>query len=102
MDRRNLTLIVKNILLEHPATRNSDDVLYVKVLEVVAPEALAEPADKFFLHRAGDEVPSIECVSRLRRKVQEEEEETRSERYTEMLRKRQEKSWKEWARGNAN
>lgn len=62
--------IVKEMLENHPFTRNSDSKLYVKVCEKIAPEAIGKP----FWYVLGNlkewNLPGFETVRRARQKLQ--------------------------------
>lgn len=73
---RNMTELVRTILEEIPETRSSDNLLYVEVLNRYTAETgkqtLMLPVWKFFLNLTEWGLPSIETVSRCRRKAQQE------------------------------
>ena len=84
--------LVKQILIEDEATRNSDTYLYLKVCETLNPSALSKP---FWMVLAGlkfYKLPPFETVRRSRQKIQrrcpelagtDEVEEARAELETE-------------------
>lgn len=64
--------IVKNILTDYPQTRNSDNALYIKVVEALNPQVNNRPFASVFLNLSELGLPCFETVSRTRRKLQEE------------------------------
>ena len=66
--------MVKQLLINEPDTRNSDNLLYRRVIETIATErgidANRIPVTAFFSYGASEGFPSLETVSRTRRKLQ--------------------------------
>lgn len=83
--------IVQKMLLEQPETRNSDGILYVKVIEYISNQTAAEqPFQKmtvegFFKAISTLPVPPFETVRRTRQKLQRENPELSS---TERIRRK--------------
>ncbi len=71
---RQTTKIVKEILIDDEYARNDDNYLYAKVLETLAPNMLKKPFWQVLNSISVNDLPSIETVSRCRRKVQEQNE----------------------------
>ncbi|MBQ0112387.1 MAG: hypothetical protein KBT03_04575 [Bacteroidales bacterium] len=71
--------MVKQILTECPATRNSDRFLYIEFLKRTTPNACTMPLEKVLLLQEEMQIPSIETVGRARRKMQERFEELRAD-----------------------
>lgn len=73
---RKLTGLVRIILEQMPETRSSDNLLYVEVLrrytEKTGKQTLMLPVWMFFTHMKEWKIPSIETVSRCRRRAQQE------------------------------
>lgn len=61
--------LVKDILLKNPKTRDSDEVLYLEMLRLKG--FYLNP--KVFVNYKNFKIPSFSSVSRIRRKVQEDE-----------------------------
>lgn len=70
------TDMVKSILIVEPKTRNCDNFLYIKFLEelgkVRGVDYLHTEALWLFNNMAALNIPTIETVSRCRRKIQQE------------------------------
>ena len=62
--------IVRDVLEEFPATRNSDNLLYIKVVEKIDKELIFKPLVDVFTHRKKYGVPPFESVRRSRQKIQ--------------------------------
>lgn len=73
-DLKNTTALVKSILEQDKQARNSDSLLYLKVLSVVADQKdviLEDVSVPFFLlNLQGTEFPPFESVRRARQKLQ--------------------------------
>lgn len=74
---------VEMILEENPATRDSDDLLYLEVIRKAAPEAEHLSVGCFFRNRKNLEVPSFESVRRTRQKTQAERPELKGTKESE-------------------
>ncbi len=96
--------IVKNVLEVYPETRGSDELLYIRVCEIIAAEvgcpcALHEmPLTYFLRNRKRLGFPHIETVGRMRRKLQEGNPELRADPNVEAWRSKLEMQYKEFAR----
>lgn len=66
------TEIVKEILDKEPQTRNSDNALYIKVVEKINGTALDKPFWEVMLGLEALGLPCFETVRRTRQKVQAE------------------------------
>ena len=64
--------IVKNILTDYPQTRNSDNALYIKVVETLNPQAIDRPFANVLSNLEELGLPCYETVRRTRQKLQEE------------------------------
>lgn len=69
---KTITDLVKKLLEEIPECRESDDLLYMNIVNKVAPDALMMPAYLFFIWRKENNIPAFESVRRARQKVQAE------------------------------
>ena len=96
------TDIVKELLEKEPQTRNSDNYLYMRVLQVVGKRQGIDvdnmPVLRFFLHIRELDLPSIETVGRCRRKLQEEHPELTADRKVEEQRASNEEIFRSYAR----
>ena len=61
--------IVEQVLIEVPATRNSDDLLYLKVCERINPMVLAIGFEEVLRNRNKYGLPPFESVRRTRQKL---------------------------------
>lgn len=64
--------IVKDILVKEPFTRNSDNILYIKVVERLNSNANDKPFSEVMANLKELGLPCYETVSRCRRKLQEQ------------------------------
>lgn len=97
--------IVKTILEKDKAARNSDSLLYLRVLAIFAAKlginlsCISVPV--FLLNSKELQFPSYETVSRTRRKVQEKNPELRGTKEVQSKRKENEEIFKAYARSEA-
>ena len=94
------TTLVKTVLTHFPETRNSDDLLYIKVCECVNPIAVNMTFKDMFLKRKEWGVPPFESVRRSRQKVQSQNPELSGITSVEGHRKLNEEIFREYARSN--
>jgi len=66
------TTLVKEVLTDYPDTRNSDDLLYIKVCERINPISINLSFRDVLLRRKELQYPAFESVRRTRQKVQAE------------------------------
>lgn len=71
---KDLEKIVRSILEEVPATRGSDDLLYLWVCYKMGFSLKGKDAQDFILNYRKMGLPTIESVGRCRRKIQAENE----------------------------
>ena len=71
-DLNNLKELVINILETDPASRDSDDRLYVKVCKVKNPDITKLSFEEIMLHRREYNLPAYTSIERARRKAQAE------------------------------
>jgi len=64
--------IVKNILELNPATRNSDNLLYLEVIERIGKGNTHKPIEEILLNLEELGLPCFETVRRTRQKLQAE------------------------------
>ena len=90
---KDVTNIVKMILIEEPSTRDNDRTLYLSICRHINPLTIKLPFEAVFEHPEKYGLPYYDSVSRARRKVQEKDEslggstratERRSEKFKEM------------------
>ena len=97
------TELVKNILEEYPETRNSDNALYIQVLNVYGKHKGINLENmsvlRFFMQIKDIGVPSIETVGRCRRKIVETHPELAGNDVVEGHRTLNEESFRAYARG---
>lgn len=97
------TNLVKGILEEYPDTRNSDNILYVRVCEQVGKEHginINKMSMPFFLLNLKDyNMPQYETVGRCRRKLQAKYPELAADADVEAQRELNEDAFKKYARG---
>lgn len=94
----NLTTLVEDILIKYPSARNSDSVLYVKVVNHINPQAVSMPFINVMHNLKELGLPPIESVGRCRRKLQAEKPELWSDKQVQKYREENEKTFEEYAR----
>lgn len=67
---RKTAALVLDVLKEHPQSRNSDMLLYLKVCETINPEALKMPLCAVLPSLKEYGLPPFETVRRARQKIQ--------------------------------
>ena len=101
----NITSLVKNLLEKEESTRNSDSLLYLRVLAIFAAKlginlsCISVPV--FLLNSKELQFPSYETVSRARRKMQEKNPELRGDKKVQEKRRENEIEFKAYARSEA-
>lgn len=90
--------IVKDVLETEPKTRNSDDLLYLKVCEAIKAGTGLLSMYIFLTRRKEYNLPSYGSVTRARRKLQAEHEELRALTEIEIFRQELEEEYREYAR----
>ena len=80
---RNTSVIVQGILEQHPETRNSDNLLYIKVVESINSDLIYKPMQEVFLQAKAYGIPPFESVRRTRQKLQAEFPELRAKKEIE-------------------
>lgn len=86
--------MVKGILEEIPATRDSDDILYYYII-IEHNKALAMNGTPYDIFVNGREfgLPSYETVGRTRRKLQEKYEDLRGSKWATRIRRKREEEF---------
>ena len=98
-----ITRRVKLILEEYPETRNDDNLLWWKTIEMIADEVGEDFVDmkpfKYMLLNFNRlNFPTFETVSRTRRKVQEKYPELKGTKKVQNQRAKSEQAYREYAR----
>lgn len=91
--------IVKSVLINHPAARNSDDMLYYFVCREINPQCVDAPFISVILSRKNYGIPGFETVRRTRQKIQAEFPELAATERIKAARKEKEAEYREFARG---
>lgn len=95
--------LVLQILVEHPATRNSDEVLYECVVQHRGSEIGVDISNMPFCHVLRNlgkwGIPSFKSVERARRKVQEHYPNLASDKKIAQMRKEQEDEYRKYSKG---
>ena len=89
--------LVKQILEECPQARNSDQLLYYKVVEKLNPSALHRTFSVVLLNMSELGLPCFETVRRSRAKIQSEHPELQSNEKVQSFRKANEEIMKDYA-----
>jgi len=95
---RKTASLVKGVLVEYPQARNSDMFLYLKVCEIVNPEALKMPLCDVLPSLKHYGLPNIETVRRTRQKLQETHPELQSSVKVNKYKMKKEEAFREYAR----
>lgn len=80
---RQVAGIVRGILEKHPDTRNSDNLLFIKVVESIDSDLLYKPMMDVLVHAKEYGIPPFESVRRSRQKLQEKFPELRGSKEVE-------------------
>ena len=96
------TDLVRELLTNEPQTRNSDNYLYLRVLQTVGKQRGVDinnmPVLRFLLHSKQYGLPPFESVRRSRQKLQEHNPELASNSNVEAQREVNEEIFREYAR----
>ena len=96
--------VVQHIMENDKQSRNDDDYLYLKVLELYGKAKGVNihtmPASVFLKDRASYGFPPFESVRRTRQKVQERNPWLKANEQTQAHRNAKEQTYREYARGN--
>lgn len=87
---KDLTLIVKKVLNEHPETRDSDSKLICWVYSITNPEVLKLSFSKVMWNSRFYNLPSSETIRRTRQKLQHDYPELRGKLYEKRMEKQSE------------
>lgn len=91
--------VVKKILTDEPATRDSDDLLYYKVCSRIVPGVRQMTFYDVTVKRALHGIPPHETIRRARQKVQADYPELRGTEACLAVRRDQEIAYRAFARG---
>lgn len=72
------TKIISSILEEYPQTRNSDNLLYLTVIETIGTGNMEKPISEILLNLEELGLPCFETVRRTRQKIQAVREDLRA------------------------
>ena len=91
---------VEFLLAEFPETRESDEILYMKLLERDGRYDFSNiTVLKFFRDREKAKVPSFKSVERARRKIQSDRPELMGSKQIQAARRKMEKNYREYYGG---
>lgn len=85
--------VVEQLLIQYPATRNSDDLLYLMACKKVYPAMESMSFQNVILNINNMGLPKYKSVERARRKIQAEREELRANKEVE---DKKYENWKEY------
>ena len=94
---RNTTKMVKYVLEKEPRTRNNNGLLWLEVIKLVDQGILRLPMAIVLPNLKEYGLPSVETVTRCRRKLQAEFPELRANKKVEGFRTGLEAEFREWA-----
>ncbi len=94
---KNTTKIVKYLLETEPRTRDSDNILYVRVISKIYPQAVSMPFINVMYNLDGLGLPCYETVRRSRAKLQSEYPELKGSKRVQEVREENEEIFREYA-----
>lgn len=94
-----LDRLITAVLKKYPETRNSDLTLYLKLCELINPEAMQMPFGYVMAHSKEYGLPNYESVGRARRKAQENNSELQAVETVKEKRQRNIAIFQDYARG---
>lgn len=101
-DLKSMTDMVKVILKADAKTRDNDNLLYIRLVDLLGRrdqiDYIHMPMIMFYEQLPALNVPTIETVSRLRRKAQQENPELKAAKVVENFRAEREEQFREYAR----
>lgn len=96
---QSITELVKQLLTEQPETRNDDYRLYCTVCRIIGGSSVVrKPFEDVLLHRNEYNLPTLETVGRVRRKLQATYSELSADSVVEAGRMLNEESFRDYAR----
>lgn len=96
-DLKNLTKLVKTVLEEYPATRDSDNLLYLVVCKQLNPSVDLFPFGTVITNLESYGLPNIKSVERSRRRLQAKYPELSSTEKVKAMRSELEAEFKAFA-----
>ena len=100
-DLNTIAALVKTILEEEPATRNSDELLYLRACQHFNPSIALFPFGTVLPNYKQYDLPAWKSVERARRRVQALHPELASDKKIKQLRTEQEAEYKQFAKEGA-
>lgn len=94
-----VTALVEEVMRNFPASRNSDDTLYLMVCERVDAISINMSFKDIILNRKEYGYPAYECVARAGRKVRARYPELKGNIFVEEKREENKEIFKEYAKG---
>lgn len=85
--------IVRRILTEKPGTRDDDFFLFLEYFRYINPQLIDKPLEEILILHKWYGLPSLETITRARRKNQAKYKELKSKKEIEKLRKQQEENF---------
>ena len=95
---KNTTKLVKYLLETEPKTRDSDNYLYVRVVNKIYPQAISMPFINVMYNLEGLGLPCFETVRRSRAKIQAKHPELKGSPVIQDFRAANEEVFREYAR----
>lgn len=99
VDFRNVKEATRHVLQNNPAARNDDGLLVSKVMEYMNPGIKGLKFNFVLENRRGLGLPTMETITRARRKIQREQPMLRATKEVEEVRAGLEEEYKAFARG---
>ena len=93
---KKVNVLVTYVLETYPKTRNSDNLVYLKVIETLGEGNARKPISEIFLNRELLGLPCFESVSRARRKIQAEREDLKANPIVQDFRTEKEEQFREF------
>ena len=92
------TGLIKYVLTKYPSSRNSDTILYLKVMEKLNKGSSKMPFVDVLNNLEELGLPCWDSVTRIRRKIQEENPDLRCNDFTQKHRDENEKDYRKYAK----
>lgn len=97
-----MNVLVASILEDYPDTRDSDNLLYLTVIETIGRGNMDKPISEILLNLEELGLPCFETVRRTRQKIQTEREDLRATTRVRSLRSIREEEYKEYFRAKCH
>lgn len=98
MDLKRTSDLVKHLLQTIPATRSSDDALYLEVCKARCRNSMNLPFGLVIANRRAYDIPPFESVRRSRQKIQAKHPELAAMPNVEAMREVNEEAYRDYAR----